>query len=325
MKRKIFTFSPIYKSTIWGGDKITTYKNEPVDGQSVGESWEISAVPGSVSAVTGGEDDGISLDSLCRKYGAELLGQRCLEKYGYAFPMLIKIIDTRFNLSVQVHPDEQLARRRHQCPGKNELWYMVEAEHNATITCGLKKEIRPEDIDGIVARGNFEDYLATYESRPGDCYFIPAGRIHCIGGGNLLIEVQQSSDITYRIYDFNRRDSSGNLRQLHTEQAKEAIDYSVADNYRTSYSHEKGKPVALTHCPYFKTSVLTMDEGRGIILPETDSFTIIIAAKGDVTITADSTESITLRQGHTALIAASAADITVTAVSHEATALITTC
>lgn len=325
MKRKIFTFSPIYKSTIWGGNKIKTYKNEPVDGQSIGESWEISAIPGSISTVTGGEDDGISLDSLCRKYGAELLGQRCLDKYGYAFPLLIKIIDTRFDLSVQVHPGEELARERHQCSGKNELWYMVEAEKHATITCGLKKTIKPEDIDNIVAKGNFEDYLASYESRPGDCYYIPAGRIHCIGGGNLLIEIQQSSDITYRIYDFNRRDSSGNLRQLHTEQAKEAIDYSVADNYRTTYTHKTGQPTELTHCPYFKTSVLTSESGDRIKLSETDSFTIIIAAKGDITVTADVTETLTLPQGHTALIAAEASEVTITAITESATALISTC
>lgn len=322
MKRKIYTFLPVYKSTLWGGDKIKAYKDEHIDRDSVGESWEISAIPGNETTVTIGTDEGLKLSDLCLKYGAALLGKRCLERYGTQFPLLIKIIDTRLDLSVQVHPDDAIAKKRHNGLGKSEMWYMVETDEGATISCGLKRKITAADIDRMVNEGSFEDCLARYYSKTGDCFYIPAGRIHSIGGGNLLVEIQQSSDITYRIYDFNRRDSEGKLRQLRTEEAKEAIDYSVCNDYLTHYERSIGKPVSLVDCPYFKTSVLESESGHKLLLPDTDSFRIIIAAEGEITVRTADGECINLRRGHSALIAAEATGLTVSTVSHKATTLI---
>lgn len=306
MTQHIFTFAPIYKSTVWGGEKIARFKGEHIDQHNIGESWEISAVPGHESVVASGPDKGLSLSELCAKYGAALLGTHKGD-----FPLLVKIIDAQSDLSVQVHPNDALARRRHNCPGKTEMWYVVSTEPGARIVCGFKKQLNPAEFNDVVARGEFQDYMASNESHPGDCFFIPAGRVHSIGAGNLLVEIQQSSDITYRIYDFNRRDANGNLRELHIEQAKDAIDYSVLPDGRTHYTPRANHPVELVDCPYFNTSELCLDAGAAETLPAIDSFRIIVVFSGSAEVTAANGEKVTLTRGHSALIAAEAGPLTI--------------
>lgn len=306
MNQLIFRFRPIYKSTLWGGNRIAPYKNEKIDLRNIGESWEISAVSGNETEVADGEDKGITLSSLCRKYGDRLLGSACVSRYGNIFPLLIKIIDACKDLSVQVHPDDRLAAKRHGNMGKTEMWYIVSPEKDAKIYCGFRYALPPSDLEAAVREGHFKDYLGSYISEPGDFFFIPAGRVHSIGSGNLLIEIQQSSDVTYRIDDFNRRDADGNLRKLHIDLAKDAIDYSVSDSCRNHVDVPPGNIAPLVECRYFTTDVLRLGNEDSVLLPAVDSFRVVICVRGRITVEADGRDRMVLQQGHSALIAASA-------------------
>lgn len=325
MKQHFFEFDPVFKSTIWGGDKIAGYKGDGGAGSGIGESWELSAVPGNETKAAQGLDKGLSLSELCSKYGRELLGERCVSRFGNTFPLLIKIIDAKLDLSVQVHPDDALAMKRHNSMGKTEMWFVVETEKDAAISCGFRRGLDPARLDDVIHSGRLrDDYLANHKSAPGDCFFIPAGRVHSIGAGNLLVEIQQSSDVTYRIDDFNRRDAAGNLRELHVDLAKDAIDYSVKPDYRTHYEMCCGQPVTLVSCDYFNTDIISLDKGMQASLPRIDSFRVVVCVEGEITITsADTTESLKLTQGHTALIASEASDIKLSTETPGAKALIT--
>lgn len=324
MKQKIFTFIPLFKSTIWGGEKISRFKNEPPTAAAIGESWEISAVPGHETRVASGDDARLRLDELCRKYGAELLGHKCVEQHGDTFPLLVKIIDAARDLSVQVHPDDRLAQARHGCPGKTEMWYVVACDKGARINCGLTKQIPEGKLREIVEHGELKNYIASYESAPGDCFYIPAGRIHSIGAGNLLVEIQQSSDITYRIDDFGRRDADGNLRELHLDLAADAIDNSVIPDYRTPYKATSGTPDKLVDSKFFKTDLLKLTPGEEYTLSPSDSFTIFVCVDGDVTLQGDSCEPVKIEKGHSALAAACCRKISVTDGGSGATILMLT-
>lgn len=321
MKRSIFTFEPRYKSTIWGGDRIARYKGETVDARNVGESWEISAVPGSETVVADGDDRGADLPAICRKYGGELLGHRYVAGHGYDFPLLVKIIDACKDLSVQVHPDDTLADRRHHCPGKTEMWFVVDTDNDARIACGLKAQLSADTLQDVVGRGALGDCLASHRSAPGDCFFIPAGRVHSIGAGNLLVEIQQSSDVTYRIDDFNRRDADGNLRELHLDLAKDAIDYTVMDDYRTHYTASADRPVPLVRCSHFNTDILSMTLGATVMLPTVDSFRIVVCIDGEITIGTAAGETVRLKKGHSALVAADA-DVEICSPDNKSTSLL---
>ena len=295
-----YKFNPLLKSTLWGGDKIIPFKQLSLQQQQVGESWELSGVPGNETTIAG---DGRSLNQLVAELRDQLVGRANYRRFGNEFPLLIKFIDARQDLSIQVHPTDEIAHRQGKPRGKTEMWYVMDSAPGAKLFNGLKQQITPEQYKQMVADDTICDALAQYPVSEGDCFFIPAGRIHAIGAGCFLAEIQQTSDVTYRIYDFNRRDKDGNLRQLHTREAAESIDYTVLPDYRQCYTPRKNEGQLLVECPYFNTAVYDLDEPMQIDYSELDSFVILIGLKGEVTLTIDD-EQATLRQGETILLPA---------------------
>lgn len=304
MKLYPLKFKPILKSIIWGGDEICKFKKiTPVE-DGVGESWEISGVEGNISVVANGELEDRSLEDLISSYKEQLVGKKNYESFGAKFPLLIKFIDARDNLSIQVHPDDELAKKRHGSFGKTEMWYVINAAPGAFLYSGFEKPITPVSYVKSIEDNTFVDYLAKHDVKKGDVFFLPAGRVHAIGAGTFIAEIQQTSNITYRIYDYNRKDANGNGRELHTELAKEAIDYGVYDNYRTSYVRKENQPVQLESCKYFTTNLLdvTKDITRDYV--DTDSFVIYICMGGACNIRDDKGNDLYIRQGETVLIPA---------------------
>ena len=281
---KPFKFEPYLKSVLWGGEKIAKYKGIVTDQHNIGESWEISGVNGHESVVAEGDDKGLNLRQIIEKYKGDLVGNAVYAKYGDTFPLLVKIIDAKGDLSVQVHPDDTLAKARHNSYGKTEMWYIIDAEEGAPIYAGLSKQITPEEYEKLVAENAIMDVIARHDSHAGDLFFLPAGRIHAIGAGNLLAEIQQTSDITYRVYDFDRRDANGNPRELHTEQAKDAIDYTVYPEYKSEYDRNGKSATPLVKCQYFDVKREIID-GVSTIDASADSFMIIMCLDGEATIT----------------------------------------
>lgn len=253
-------FEPILKQTLWGGDKIIPFKHLSADLKGVGESWEISGVEDNESVVANGLDKGLTLADMVRKYREELVGEANYARFGNKFPLLIKFIDAKQDLSIQVHPTDELAKKRHNSMGKTEMWYVVDADQGAKLRSGFSEQITPKEYKERVLNNTITDVLQEYEIHPGDVFFLPAGRVHSIGSGAFIAEIQQTSDITYRIYDFNRKDANGKTRELHTDLAREAINYEVLDDYRTKYDAVKDEPVELVACPYFTTSLYDMTE-----------------------------------------------------------------
>ena len=246
-----FTFKPILKKVIWGGSDICPFKEiSPVE-NGVGESWELSHVEGNYSIVANGELAGKSLDDLIRQYGAQLMGQEVIDRFGTTFPLLIKFIDARDNLSIQVHPDDELAKARHNSFGKTEMWYVIKATKDASLYSGFSKQIDADEYVKRVQDNTIMDVLQRYNVNEGDVFFLPAGRVHAIGAGCFIAEIQQTSNITYRIYDYNRKDANGNTRELHTELAKDAIDYTLYPDYRTHYKAHTNATIELANCKYF--------------------------------------------------------------------------
>ena len=228
------------------------------------------------------------------------------------FPLLIKFIDAKQDLSIQVHPDDELAMKRHQSMGKTEMWYIIDnTGGQAHLYSGLKKQITPQEYADMIENNTICDALDKYDVQPGDVFFLPAGRIHSIGAGCFLAEIQQTSNITYRIYDFNRRDKNGNLRELHTELSKDAIDYTVSDDYRTHYEPRKDEPVELVSCPYFTTSVYNLTETMNMDYSELDSFVIYICMKGACTITDNEGNRISVKAGESVLFPATTQNLEV--------------
>ena len=306
---KPYKFAPYLRTTIWGGYQIAPFKGIFTAQPNIGESWEISGVPGHESVVVergiiGDVDLGLNRTQLIDKYKGLLVGERVYRTYGNTFPLLVKFIDSRQDLSVQVHPDDQLAQKRHQCPGKTEMWYVIKADVGAKIYSGLKQSITPDDYErlakaeAINGHSPMQDVIATHESHQGDLFFLPAGRLHAIGAGNFLTEIQQTSDITYRVYDFGRKDANGVPRELHLEQAKEAIDYQVWPEYRTSYDSTKPNS-ELIHCPYFIVNRVVVQVAAEINL-HSDSFVIVVCLWGEANI-----NGIRVKQGETLLVPAS--------------------
>ena len=305
----IYKFRPILKSTIWGGEKIVPYKGLQSEAHQVGESWELSGVKGNESIVDGGQEDGVSLPELIDRHGAALVGAKNYEEFGNEFPLLIKFIDAKQDLSIQVHPDDALAQERHNSRGKTEMWYVVDADPEAHLRSGFAKQVTPEQYAASVDDNTITDLLARYDVKPGDVFFLPAGRVHSIGAGSFIAEIQETSDITYRIYDFNRRDANGNTRELHTELAKGAIDYSVIPDYRTAYTKAENRPVVLERCPYFTTTLYDMTAPVDVDLKDLDSFVVVMCIGGEGNMTDNAGETATLRQGETLLIPASTASL----------------
>ena len=302
----MYKFKPILKSTIWGGEKIVPYKQIASDQKQVGESWELSGVKGNESVVAEGPEAGTTLPQLIARHGAALLGKANFERFGEEFPLLIKFIDAQQDLSIQVHPNDELAEQRHHSKGKTEMWYVVDTAEGAHLRSGFSKQVTPEEYAASVEDNTITDILADYAIRPGDVFFLPAGRVHSNGAGAFIAEIQQTSDITYRIYDFNRRDANGNTRELHTELAKEAIDYTVLPDYRTHYIPAQNCGVELVSCPYFTTTLYDLTQARTIDLSSLDSFLVVICMGGHATLSTDGGDPMPVHQGETVLVPASA-------------------
>lgn len=305
-------FHPILKQTLWGGERIIPYKELASGLSRVGESWELSGMPGSESVVAEGPWAGSTLSELIGRFGAELLGKANYARFGQEFPLLVKFIDAREDLSIQVHPDDELAQKRHGKSGKCEMWYVLEAEPGASLLTGFSRPIDPAEYERRVADNTLTDVLSRQAIAPGDVFYLPAGRVHSIGKGSFIVEIQQSSDITYRIYDFDRRDAAGNTRELHTELAREAIDFESSENSRITYAPENNQEVRLVTTPYFTTSLYTLTARTRCDWSATDSFVAIILLQGSGSLTDNEGNRIDIRQGETWLLPASTQWIEIT-------------
>src|SRR6201994_12126 len=278
-------FKSIYKDKIWGGHKIETYLHKDFGSlPNCGESWEISGVKTDVSVVDGGALDGESLADLLEKYQDQLVGKKVYDHFGNIFPLLVKFIDANDDLSIQVHPNDELAKKRHNSFGKTEMWYVVEADPGSTLISGFNKSLDEKEYLEKFNSGHLTDILNKEEAKAGDVFFLPAGRVHTIGKGLLIAEIQQTSDITYRIYDFDRVDDKGNKRELHTEEALAAIDYKHYPEYKTSYQPTKDKTVKLVSCPYFTTNLLDFTQSIEKDYANLDSFVIYVCLAGEFTV-----------------------------------------
>lgn len=310
----MFKFEPLLKQTIWGGDKIIPFKHLDSKLENVGESWEISGVKDSETIVANGPYKGLTLNQLVAELKDQLVGKENYERFGNEFPLLIKFIDARQNLSIQVHPDDETAHRHGKERGKTEMWYCVDVQKcksaHSYLYNGLKMRITPDTYKEMVEKDTITEALARYEVFEGDVFFIPAGRIHAIGAGCFVLEIQQTSDVTYRIYDYKRQDKNGNYRELHTELAAESIDYSVLPTYRTNYVRVKDKGMELVSCPYFTTALYDLTEPMTLDYSGLDSFVILMAVKGAGTIMADG-EEMAFQTGDTVLIPATTTEVKV--------------
>lgn len=300
---EIIKFRPILKQVLWGGNKIIPFKQLDADMEQVGESWEVSGVKDNESIVANGQYEGMKLNDLVALLKGDLVGKENYERFGNEFPLLIKFIDASKQLSIQVHPNDEQAKAKGLKRGKTEMWYIMESAPDATLLSGLKRTITPEEYKAMVENETITDALCEYRVGEGDVFYLPAGRIHSIGAGTFLAEIQETSDVTYRIYDFKRKDKDGNYRQLHTEAAAECIDYSVENDYRTKYKARKNEGVELAQCAHFTTSVYDLDEPMLLDYSELDSFVVLIALSGECTLSTGDAET-QLRAGETVLLPA---------------------
>ncbi|MBS9767414.1 MAG: class I mannose-6-phosphate isomerase [Flavobacteriaceae bacterium] len=296
-------FTPIFKHKIWGGTKLEGLLNKEVQGEDVGESWEISGVQDNISVVANGFLAGNDLEELIEIYMGDLVGDKVYDKFGLEFPLLLKFIDANAVLSVQVHPNDEMAKERHHSYGKTEMWYVMQAEKNAELIIGFNQPITKEEYVQRVAEGTLQEVLNRERIKQGDAVFIPAGRVHAIGEGILLAEIQQTSDITYRIFDWNRVDDKGKKRDLHTELALEAIDFVHSKECITPYEIEKNKPSTLVDCPYFTVNLLELTTIKIQDYSQLDSFVIFMCVEGSADLQIE-TEKTALQKGDTVLIPA---------------------
>lgn len=295
-------FTPILKDKIWGGNHLATLLGKSPLPQC-GESWELSGVPGNVSVVAGGALNGKRLTDLLHSNGSGWLGDKVHAQHGTQFPLLIKFIDANDDLSVQVHPGDALAAQRHQSLGKTEMWVVLHAEPGARLISGFSRPITPEAYFPSLQDGTFMDALGQYEVHAGDVFFMPAGRIHAIGKGIVVAEIQQSSDVTYRVFDYNRTDSQGNQRELHVQEALDAIDFNDCQSGKVEYRLPDDGEATLVQCAYFHTNLLRLKQKKERNFESIDSFKLYICTLGSGTVYT-STGNVSVRLGETILIPA---------------------
>ncbi|WP_438988704.1 type I phosphomannose isomerase catalytic subunit [Polaribacter sp.] len=304
MKLYPLKFQPIFKYRIWGGNKLKTVLNKDYEGENIGESWEISDVKGDATKVINGNLKGYTLQKLINEFGSDFLGKKVYDSFGKNFPLLIKFIDAKTPLSVQVHPHDSIARERHESFGKNEMWYIMDADYKSEIIVGFQKELNQDSYSKYLKDKNLLEVLNTVETQAGEAFYIPTGRVHAIGAGVLLAEIQQTSDITYRIYDYDRVDrATGKTRELHNELAKDVIDFKVYDSYKTTYSQYPNAVNTLIHSRYFKTNILILDKKYDRYYFDIESFIIFICTHGSVEITVNFKRYI-VKKGHSILLPA---------------------
>ncbi|MFD0861172.1 type I phosphomannose isomerase catalytic subunit [Sungkyunkwania multivorans] len=301
-------FHPIFKERLWGGQKLKTVLKKEITGDTIGESWELSAVEDNVSIVSNGPWKGQSLQALIEMYGEDLLGAHVYRTFGNSFPILIKFIDAKKDLSIQLHPNDDLARERHDSFGKTEMWHVMQADEEAELIIGFNKDVTQEEYREHLDNNTLSNILNYEQVTKGDTFFINVGKVHAIGAGVLLAEIQQTSDITYRIYDWNRKDKDGNTRELHTELALDAIDYKKKDDFRVSYPKAVNSPNEMVTCPYFITNYLVVEGVLHLDHSDKDSFVIYMCVEGSCKILANDVEEV-LDTGETLLIPATLKNI----------------
>ena len=278
MKFYPLTFTPILKDRIWGGTKLKSYLNKSIVSETTGESWEISTVPGDISVVTSGVFEGKNINEIIDLHPTEILGKSVIARFGKQFPLLFKFIDAKEDLSIQLHPNDELAKQRHNSFGKTEMWYVMQADETARLVVGFKNDSNPKEYLEKLADKKLISLLEEYPVKKGDVFFLETGTIHAIGAGVVLAEIQQTSDVTYRIYDWDRVDVNGKGRELHTELALEAINYNTT-NSKIEYSEEPNQSTKVVDCPYFKTNIIALQD-RFIWKKSKDAFTVFMCTNG---------------------------------------------
>jgi mannose-6-phosphate isomerase len=296
-----FKFQPILKERLWGGTKLKDVLNKPIENDITGESWELSTVKGDVSVIANGNLAGTSLQELIASNPEGVLGKSVFERFGTDFPILIKFIDAKKDLSIQLHPNDELAKKRHDSFGKTEMWYVMDADQDANLIVGFNKDVAKEEYAKSIENDSLVDLLHYESVKEGDTFFINTGKIHAIGAGVLLAEIQQTSDVTYRVFDFNRKDKNGNLRELHTELALDAIDYEKKDDFKVSYANDSDTVNSMVDCPYFKTNFLELSQDLNQDVSQRDSFTIYMCVGGSVAVQNDFGTA-TIQKGETVLV-----------------------
>jgi mannose-6-phosphate isomerase len=296
-------FKPILLEKIWGGTKLKTDFNKIGKCKNCGESWEISGVEGNISIIENGFLAGNNLQEIIEIYMADLLGDKVFKRFGVEFPLLIKLIHAKDDLSIQVHPDNDTAKEKHNAYGKSEMWYILDAEKDSKLISGFSKQTNKEEVKQAIKEGKLNDLLNYETVKFGDVFYIPSGRIHSIGKGIVLAEIQQSSDITYRVYDFDRFDSDGNKRELHNELAEDVLDYNFYNNYKTEYEKLPDRSNKIIECDHFSVSIISLINILERNYYEIDSFVVLICIVGSVKIKTNN-GNIDLIKGETVLIPA---------------------
>ena len=305
-------FDPIFKEKIWGGDKLNNLLHKNSQFKNTGESWEISGIEENISIVKNGSLKGKSLKELATKFKHKLVGREMFDKYGSNFPLLFKFIDAKSNLSVQLHPNDKLAKERHHSFGKTEMWYIVQADKGAKLNLGFKESLKPETYLDFLKKNRITELLNFQEVKKGDSFIINAGLVHAIGEGVLLAEIQQTSDITYRIYDWDRKDLNGTKRELHTELALEAIDFKNQDNPKLDYKAVSNSSVQIFSCKYFTTNYLRVEGEIFQNYSYLDSFVVYMCVAGSALVSIDS-NSEKLQKGESLLIPAAVNEVKIEA------------
>ena len=313
MKLYPLQFTPLYKYRIWGGEKLKTKLNKKYTEENIGESWEVSDVSGDETVVSEGPLKGKTLRDLVNQYKGDFVGNAVYEKFGEEFPLLIKFIDAKTPLSIQVHPSNEVAKERHNSFGKNEMWYVMQADKDAELIVGFDKKINTDDYKTHLKNNTILNVMHHETVQKGDTFYIPTGRVHAIGAGVLLAEIQQTSDVTYRIYDYDRVDfKTGEKRELHNNLAIDVIDYEVHANYKTNYSLDKNVSNTLVHSPYFRTNILDINSRVEKDYSAIDSFIIYMCVEGTVDVISEG-ETYTINNGETLLVPAALNTITLKA------------
>lgn len=302
-------FKPQLKERVWGSPMLTKFKSQKESGKVIGESWEISSVRGSLSIVSNGFLKGNTIDEVIEIYMGDLVGEKVYEKFGLEFPLLFKFIGSSEELSLQVHPNDELALERHKAYGKTEMWYIITTGEEAKIYVGLKDGVDKQRLISAIEEKDLPSLLNIEIPKPGDVFYLPAGRMHAIGRNILLAEIQQTSDVTYRVYDWGREFDPQTAREMHVDLALDAIDYAVPKSYKTFYEQKKNEEVALVESPYFKTSLIEFDKPLNFDYHKLDSFIVYMCIDGVSKIEYDGGEE-ALAKGETILIPASLRELT---------------
>lgn len=296
-------FNPILKERLWGGTRLKYVLGKSTQNENIGESWEVSGMKGNLSVVSNGSLTGKTLQELIDKEPEKLLGKSIVQRFGKEFPILIKFIDAREDLSIQLHPNDEIAKKRHNSFGKTEMWYVLDAKPNSNLILGFNKNTDKEEFITNFENGNLLNLLHYEKVKKGDVFFVNAGKIHSIGAGILLAEIQQASDTTYRVFDFNRKDKTGNLRELHTQMSVDVIDYNKKNDFKINYNKKIDTVNKVVSSPYFITNYIHLTENTEYNLSKRDSFTVYMCVEGFAEIVNDYGSS-NVKKGETILLAA---------------------